>query len=443
MDRTAGALDFRTRDGDRQRFGLRGSVSMSSSALTAEGPLGRNGSWLAAVRKSYLQYIIELTSDDPTLAFGFWDGQGKLAWQAGPRHRFTLSAVDGHSGLDRTSGTRQFGLNSLVESSYHFTLGTASWTWSPAERARFTNRLGWMRERYLNFNRDRTPINGGGYAEWIWNGDGSLTLTPRAVLEFGGSVRRVRDDGFFDRLLAPPSPPVAIERYRGSGVRSGAYVQQSWSPVGRVQLTAGGRLDGHSANSMRAATPYAAASVGLWRYARLHLNWGQSVQYPEISQLFSIAGSTRLRAERATHAQAAIEQVLGARTRLRAEVYTRQDRDLLFRPTYEPRIAGGQVFAPPLYPPWTNSVRGWARGFQVFLQRRASNNLTGWIAYAYGRSYQADGVTGSRFAADYDQRHSVRVFASYRLRPSVNLSGKWIWATVSGSTRHLSGTGDN
>jgi hypothetical protein len=75
-DRTAGALDFRTRDGDRTAPGLRGTVSMSSTGLTAEGPLGGKGSWLAAARKSYLQYIIELTADDPTLAFGFWDAQG-------------------------------------------------------------------------------------------------------------------------------------------------------------------------------------------------------------------------------------------------------------------------------------------------------------------------------------------------------------------------------
>ena len=83
----------------------------------------------------------------------------------------------------------------------------------------------------------------------------------------------------------------------------------------------------------------------------------------------------------------------------------------------------------PLYPAWTNSVRGWARGFQVFVQRRAANNLNGWVAYAYGRTYARDGVTGSAFDADYDQRHSVRVYGSYRLKPTINLSGKWIWAT--------------
>jgi hypothetical protein len=207
------------------------------------------------------------------------------------------------------------------------------------------------------------------------------------------------------------------------------YLQQSFTPSPRVQLVAGGRIDHHSENGVRAASPYAAAAFGLWPKARLHLNWGHSVQFPEISQFYSLAGSRALRPERALHAQAAIEQVIGDRTRVRAEVYNRQDRDLLFRPDYDPRISDGRVFVPPPYPAWTNSVRGWARGFQVFLQRRAANNLTGWIAYAYGRSFARDRVSGSGFVADYDQRHSVRVFASYRMKPTVNLSGKWIWAT--------------
>jgi hypothetical protein len=52
---------------------------MSSAGVTVEGPLGDRGSWLAAARKSYLQYIIERTTGDSTLAFGFWDTQTKLS----------------------------------------------------------------------------------------------------------------------------------------------------------------------------------------------------------------------------------------------------------------------------------------------------------------------------------------------------------------------------
>lgn len=428
-DRTAGALDFRTRDGDTKQFGMRSTLSMSNAGVTFEGPIKDRGSWLAAARKSYLQYIIERTAGDSTLAFGFWDTQAKLSYQVAGGHHISLSFIDGHSGLDRTRAAQQFGLNTVVDGDYQFTLGSAAWRWSSGDKLSIVNRLGWMRERFVNRNRDRAPTARGAYGEWLWNADASMTITARAVLNWGVTFRRIRDDGFFDRLLSPPSPPIAVERYRGTGVRSGGYAQQSWSPWERLQLVLGGRFDYHSVNKLGAASAYANAAIALWRQARLFLTWGTSSQYPEISQFFSLAGSPRLIPERANHTAIGLEQNFGDRTRFRAEVYTRQDRDLLFRPDYEPRMVDGAVLAPPLYPEWTNSARGWARGFQVFVQRRAANNLTGWVAYAYGRTYTHDGVTGNRFDADYDQRHSFRVYASYRIKPTVNLSGRWMWST--------------
>jgi hypothetical protein len=53
-DRTAGALDLRTREGDKKQLGLRSTLSMSNAGATVEGPLSDRGSWLAAARKSYL-----------------------------------------------------------------------------------------------------------------------------------------------------------------------------------------------------------------------------------------------------------------------------------------------------------------------------------------------------------------------------------------------------
>jgi hypothetical protein len=40
-----------------------------------------------------------------------------------------------------------------------------------------------------------------------------------------------------------------------------------------------------------------------------------------------------------------------------------------------------------------------------------------------------DGVTGSRFPSDWDQRHTVNVYGGYRIRPTVNLSGRWTYGS--------------
>jgi hypothetical protein len=430
-DRTAGALDARTREGDRERLSIRGTASASNAGALAEGPFaGGRGSWLAAVRKSYLQYIIERTAEnDPAMAFGFSDAQGRINYDMAKAHNVSLSLVSGRSGLDRTSIISRVGLNSLILSDYRFTLANLAWRYAPAPKFMATNRLVYMRERFENENRETQPLAAGGYGEWTWQGDAAYVWRESATLAFGGSMRRLRDDGFTNRYLSS-SAIRRLEQYRGSGVRSGIYLHQSWSMWnGRLQFAAGGRGDHSSISGRSVASPYASAGWQPRSSTRVQLSWGQYSQFPEIEHFFSLAGHRALRPQRAMHVVASIEQRLDDRTRIRMEFYNRQDRDLLFRPQYDPRIIDGQVFTPPVYPPIHNSQTGYARGVELMLQRRTANGVTGWIAYSYGRTRVRDGILRLEYPADYDQRHSVTSFLSYRLRPTVNVSGRAVYGS--------------
>ena len=154
----------------------------------------------------------------------------------------------------------------------------------------------------------------------------------------------------------------------------------------------------------------------------MQFGWGEYAQYPEIAVLMSPLGNRALLPERSIHAIAAVDQKLGGRTRLRAEVYNRADRDMLFQPFYDPRILNGKIFTPPALPLYYNSMRGYSRGAEIFLQRSSANRFTGWVSYAYGHTMYRDGISLERFPSDYDQRHTVSVYGGYRLRPTVNLS---------------------
>jgi hypothetical protein len=84
----------------------------------------------------------------------------------------------------------------------------------------------------------------------------------------------------------------------------------------------------------------------------------------------------------------------------------------------------GKLVVPPTNPRYVNSLRGYSRGFEVFLQRSSANGANGWVSYAFGRTGMRDGVTRNHFPADYDQRHTLNVYGGYRLKPTVNLSTK-------------------
>lgn len=429
-DRTGGILDVRTREGSRRGIFVRGTASMSNAGVLAEGPLGKRGSWLATVRKSYLQYLLRRVTEDNTLAFGFIDGQGKLSYDLTPKHNVTLSIVDGFSDLDRFQDWPDLGLNAVMLANYHTTVARVGWRYAASANLLFSSHGAFLREKFDNQNRLLADLARGQYGEWVWGGEGSWRWTENAMLEFGGGLRRLRDGGFWNQYQLQPFIIKQLYNYSGTGLRSGGYAQQSWHAFsGRLYLTAGLRWDHHDVNSVSTLSPQAAVAVYLHPKTQLRLGWSLPAQFPDLRFFLMRIGRRSLAPERANHLIASLEQRLTERTRLRVEFYNRDDRDLLFRSLADPRIVDGEVFIPPEDAPIGNVVRGYARGFEVFVQRRSANRLSGWISYGYGKTRYRDGVTGARFPSDNDQTHTVNIFGSYRIRPTINLSLRWLYGS--------------
>ena len=431
-DRTAGVLAAETREGTRLSPSIRFTASASNAGFLAEGPIGRSrrGSWLASARKSYLQYILRRTTSDPSFAFGTLDGQTKLGYDLTARHHLSLSLADGFSDLDRTRAISRLGVNAIMTSGYHLSLANLTWRYAPDARRLVTSQMAFIRERYSNRSRDSLELEAGYYGEWVWQSQATWVWGSGNTLDAGFSLRRIRDSGFENRYQFNPFATQRLEDYRGHAWREGGYVEQAWNRwSGRLRLSTGARWDRHGVDKIQAVSPHVSLSFSARPGTEFRLGWGQYVQYPELLYLFSRIGGTALLPERSNHLVASVEQRLGERTRLRAEFYEREDRDLLFRPFYEPRLIAGKIFNPPVSPPALNSLRGYARGFEVFLQRRSANRLSGWVSYAYGRTRMRDGEARISFPADEDQRHTVNVFGSYRMRPTVNLSHKWLYGS--------------
>jgi hypothetical protein len=187
-------------------------------------------------------------------------------------------------------------------------------------------------------------------------------------------------------------------------------------------------VDRHEFYSGAIASPHAGIAIRLASPTEVRIGWGQYAQYPELMWLTSPAGGRRLSPVRANHLTATLEQRLTENLRVRLEAWNRNDRDLITSPLWDPRLREGVV-----YLPWDqrlqNSVRGYSRGAQIMLQRRSANRLSGWIGYTLGYSRLRDGATGLHYWNAWDQRHLVNVYASYRLRPTLNLSGRWTYAS--------------
>lgn len=422
-DRSGAVVDVRTRDGNRKEYNWRGAVTLANVTGLAEGPLGRRGSWMASARKSYFQHLVSKFTDDPALAIGFLDFQGKLSYDLTQRQTVSLHVIDGTTEIDRTAPGRQYGVNSLVMARFQPTIARAGWRWTPGTTVVVNAAGAWMREDYSHLNRDDLVLGSGLYGEWVGTGSVSWHRTRGHQVETGWSTRRLRDDGLTVRFLTNTTTVRTRDQFQGDALRHGGYAQQTVS-FGRLRFNTGMRWDRHDLLDHSAVSPHASAALRIASGTELHAAWGQYVQYPEVWMLRTAAGGLRLLPERSTHYLAAIEQRIGTLTRVRAEVFSRDDRDLIARPLFDPRLVNGRVVVPNdtrLF----NSVRGYARGAQFVVQRRSANRITGWVGYTLLFTRQRDGVEDLAFPSADDQRHTVNTWLSYRLLPSLNLSAAY------------------
>ncbi len=427
QDRTAGVLDVHTRDGNRDAFSIRATASASNAGVMAEGPLGKNkhGSWIVGARKSYVQYIFARAFPDNDFIIGFEDVQGRLSYDLSPHHTITLYLLDSYSNLNRFNQAT-LGVNSLAGAAYHYTLANFGWRYSSGSKFLASSHAAWMREKSNNVDPTKFPLLNSFYGEWVGSTTATWYWNSHAPLDFGGSVRQLRESGLTVQYNNAVTNPQLLDHSGGDATHAGGFAQQSWSGLdGHLHLTAGVRWDHFSIGQIAPVSPQASAAVVLGRSTRLQFGWGEYAQYQELALLTSPLGSRGLLPSRSIHAIAAIEQRLSPRTRLRLEYYNRADRDLVLQPLDYPRLLlpSLKVFAPPVNPPYVNSERGYSRGVEAFLQRNSANRFYR-VDLLRLRPYtqMTDGITLSRFPSDFDQRHTVNIYGGYRIKPTVNLS---------------------
>jgi hypothetical protein len=432
-DRTAGIVAVENRDGSREYVQGQASASGSNASIVFEGPFSakKRGSWVASFRKSYLQYILNRIDfgDQAPIAFGFTDGQARASYDLSSKHTVSITYLDGTSNVDRSRFHDELGPNTLMTSDFRFTFVEAGSRYTPNDRVLIANHVAWEREAGDTQNRDRAAMSDGHYAEWVWHSDDSVMWRKHSTLEFGAQFRHVSEHGSEHDLVYTPDLVSALDTFTGTTNEKGGYVQESIDVASsRLHITAGVRADTRGGETV--TSPHVSLALEPWKSARLELSWGQYSQLPEINQVFSSYSNGKLLPERATHYQAALEERVNDRIRVRLEMYDRQDRDILARPALFPRLlADGSVFQAVPNAPWLNSERGYARGFEIFVQRRSANGFTGWISYAYGHAVLSDGFYRLKFPSDYDQHNTVNGYVSRRLRPTVNVSARVSYGT--------------
>ncbi len=411
---------FATRDGSRDRFAARGLVSATAATAVAEGPIGRSrrGSWLLAARQSYLDWLVRAVSDESS-AFGFTDTQAQLVWDLTPAQTLRASAVAGRSLLREDQPSPS--VNSLDTGASKTLLTNLRWRWQARPALVAQQQLYAVFARYDNRVRDGRRREEGTDRDVTWRGTADWTVTPAHVLSVGAQVQSLAARRVDRRFTATTSALNFSVSKRGTA--EALWIQDRWMPWPRVTLTPGLRVDRFAAARGTAGAGWLLAEVAVARALRVRSGAARFTQGPQLDQAARVSRGTVLGVQRAEAFDLGLEQRVGERWRVNLSGYRRLERDRLRLGESEPRVVGAGVVVPAATG-WANALDGRARGLELTVERRSTNGLSGWLAYAWGTHTETVAATGETFPGDYDQRHTLNAYGIFRWSGRTSLSAR-------------------
>ena len=412
--RTLGAiLDVSNREGNRQRTSGRGGVSLISGRLLTEGPVGQ-GSWMLAGRRTYLDGVfsaLRARGEDIPLNYYFYDFNGSINQRRGD----DTYAASTYWGQDDLRIDLEDDRESFVDMRWGNRALTARWTraFSPAlfghlmaagseyesiVALRFLD----APVRIANSIRD---LSLKGDLDYFANREHTLSLGLLATLFEFHFVRSFNERTQLDLR----QKPVLLE----------GYVQDEWQVGRTTQVRLGGRGTYFSEGNRWHFTPRLALSQALSDKVRLKASGGVYRQHLQLITTEAFSGGDfwvplddTVEPGRSYQAVTGVEWTPSPRYQLSVEAYYTDLANLVTVDTELPddneETDSEAVFK--------SGGTGWARGVEVFLQRR-SGALTGWIGYALGwtRRTFPELNDGRPFPPKYDRRHDLSFVASYEV----------------------------
>jgi hypothetical protein len=455
-DRTGAELDFRMREGSRDRVRGRVEAGVTAASFVLEGPIrgsqgsqgspgsqgsqgspgsvgsqgsqDSRGSWLVSIRKSYIGAVVKRLSPETGFDFGFADAQAKLVYDVTPRQQVQFAITTGLSHTEEpTSETR---VNEITAGQNATTLGVFTWRSVLSPRFAITQKFAGSINTFHNSGEEIAVRGNAGDA--LYRADWSYAVSPRLFVEGGGEARystasRTLDETFVD-AASGLSFPVGADYLEKAAASTGAYALARIR-VERGSVSPGVRLDWWALTGQTTASPWLQATWPLSASLRVRASAGVFAQEP---QLLQVADAQRqaslerqlmtLRPERAYHAEAGLEGSFNRAVTWQATVYDREDRDGIRTDENEVALADGGIVS--TFTGYRNTLAGYARGAEFVLQGRSPNGVSGWVSYALEFARDHDVETGETFWADYDQRHTVNAYGLYRVTDRLSLNAR-------------------
>ncbi|MFY7923807.1 MAG: TonB-dependent receptor [Gemmatimonas sp.] len=386
-DRTSSATTLTLREGNRERIAGELNVAATQVGAVLEGPIGKNASFFANVRQSYLDLLFKAIG----LSFipSYTDATVKATWRPTRRDAFSALtiAARGTISFDNTTDSARVNNSQVLAPTQDQYFSGLTWK-RLLTRGVVTTTLGRTWTRYVTEQRDSllAPV----FASRSTEGENSLRtdvtlLAGRGVEIETGTIFKYASDLRYDATLAgfarrdangAPRPLQVDTNF--TALRNGSYVQATWQWQPRIRVSGGVRSDwyGFLNNAVRLA-PRVSVSAQLSPSTTLSLAGGRYWQAPSYIWLVGDAGNAnRLTPFRADQLVGGITRLLGSDLKVQFEVYGKRYADYparVFRPQAVLSPSGFDDVTTDIpfgLEPLQSTGTGSAYGAEVFVQKK-------------------------------------------------------------------------
>jgi hypothetical protein len=412
------SLEFDLREGSRDRAAVRGAVSATSASMVLEGPLGsKRGSWLASIRKSYIDWLIRKLYPDTDATLGFADMQSKVAYDLTPRQRLQFTMIAGNSGFrdDVTSLA-----NGIHRANSKTALGSLVWRYT-RDKVITSQRVSAVYATFSDLGRVDQELGRGHGKSLIWRGDATWFPSAQWTIE-GGAKNEWQRQSITQRNFVvisgfPRERFVSIANEQTDLAGGWGHLARRTSMSG---VSIGARVTHDTLSGRTVGSPWLMAER-TWGALTFRGSAGISHQFPELELQ---RGLPERVPERAETIDGSVEGRLPRGMHWQFVGFLGRDADVIRRSGETRLVAGDRVFES-RFPEFSSALAGRTRGAEVVFSRRAAGGLTGWASYTYAHTRERDRYTGEEFDGDFDQRHTVNVFVQERLSYRTAVSAKF------------------
>ncbi len=444
-DKLSAVLVVENKEGDRFKHHAKAGLSLIDMKTFVEGPVPHSngdGSWFFSARRTWYDKLLNQMDDLPkgTMLPFFRDYQGKVVYDLSPSQKIKINFLDSNEGtelkdLEVTDGddmgffdkeenfNMKYGINNRLFSVSRLN-AISDVTLSDLTLSHFNDswyfKLHSFDEYYepnidmrkLEIRQDVTHIlspthtlqGGVMVADYISDISIKMSLDSSQYYLDNPDDRREKDGRLVKRDF----------RFQNATTTLGLYFQDEWKilpPL--VGILPGIRMDYSTFSQEWTYSPRLSMTVKVLPNMVVRGGTGYYYQFPHFVSLFerferriewNVFETISLKPEKSIHYLAGIETDLGRAWNLKLETYRKQLNQLIM----EPDSLDNQIPQ--------NDGRGYAHGFEAFLQRKASEKsvISGWVSYSYSETReQSDDI--DMYYRDFDVTHSVNLVL--RLQP--------------------------